>query len=219
MTTNPSKLNTFRYRLILSTIFYSIFALIYLQYGFNIAGLLTLIPSFLFYLHFLYVDQVKILDRKTMLYAIITVLYGLSTSLFLESDKNPIFNVILIKAGFEEIIFRLCMLGILKHYVDFEDSFKLGVVLVLNALFFSSLHVQYQDIWGYSLIFLQGLNFGVTYLGLGIVPSIVSHTLWNFYYPNVNPQLPILIAAIARIYSIVETRRRSERAERIGYLR
>ena len=219
MTTNPSKLNTFRYRLILSTIFYSIFALIYLQYGFNIAGLLTLIPSFLFYLHFLYVDQVKILDRKTMLYAIITVLYGLSTSLFLESDKNPIFNVILIKAGFEEIIFRLCMLGILKHYVDFEDSFKLGVVLVLNALFFSSLHVQYQDIWGYSLIFLQGLNFGVTYLGLGIVPSIVSHTLWNFYYPNVNPQLPILIAAVARIYYIVDTRRRSERAERIKYLR
>ena len=219
MTINPSKLITFRYRLILSTVFYSIFALIYLQYGFNIAALVTLIPSFLFYLYFLYEDKVEILDKETIFFAIIVVLYGLLTSFFLESDKLPFINVILIKAGFEEILFRLCMLGILKYYMDFEDGFKMGVVLVLNALFFSSLHVQYQDIWGYSLIFLQGLNFGVTYLGIGIVPSIVSHTLWNFYYPNVNPQLPILIAALARIYYIVETRRRSERAERIGYLR
>ena len=213
------KFNTFRYRLILSTVFYSIFVILYLKYGFNVAALITLIPSFLFYLHFLYEDNVEILNRDTILFAVIVVLYGLLTTTFLTSDKYPFFNAILIKAGFEEILFRLCMIGILKYYVDFEDSVKLVVVLVLNALFFSSLHVQYQDIWGYSLIFLQGLNFGVTYLGLGIVPSIVSHTLWNFYYPNVNPQLPILIAAIARIYYIVETRRRSERAERIGYLR
>jgi len=219
LTNNPSKLNTFRYRLILSTVFYSIFALIYLQYGFNLAAFVTLIPSFSFYLYFLYEDNLEILDKGTIFFAVIVVLYGLFISLFLRSDKNPFFNAILIKAGFEEILFRLCMLGILKYYVDFEDNVKMGVVLILNALFFSSLHVQYQDIWGYSTIFLQGLNFGVTYLGLGIVPSIVSHTLWNYYYPNVNPQLPILVAAVARIYYDVDTRRRSERAERIRYLR
>ena len=213
------KPSNFKYRLVLSTLIYLIFTIFYLAYGFYPSSILTLIPSFGLYLYFVTYDKVNLIEKTGIIYSVIVVFYGLLLTIIVYSVKTPFFSTILIKAGFEEIIFRLCMMGLLKHYVDFDDFFKMGVILVLNALFFSSLHVQYSDIWDYSTIFLQGLNYGIIYIGLGIVPSIVSHTIWNLYYPNINPQLPILIFSIARIYYSIVSKQRKERATRMGYLR
>jgi hypothetical protein len=124
-----------------------------------------------------------------------------------------------IKVVFEELLFRFSMLGIVKKYLRARKNFRTAFTLMLNGVLFSSLHFQYNTIWDYSTIFIQGLNFSLTYLNLGIFPSIITHLLWNYYYPNIVPQLPILILTIGLpLYDNYQSKRRA-RMQRIMHVR
>jgi len=82
---------------------------------------------------------------------------------------------VLIKVVFEEVLFRLIMLGVMKRYLNLLNLRLVFVALIVNSLFFTTLHMQYETVPEYATIFFQSINFGLTYLSLGIIPSIANH--------------------------------------------
>jgi hypothetical protein len=163
-------------------------------------------------------DKSILVSRRSLLIAISVVLYFffLTFLLFLRGPFRP---ESFVKVVFEELLFRFSMLGIVKKYLNYKKNYRIAFTLILNGLLFSSLHFQYNTIWDHSTIFIQGLNFALTYLSLGIFPSIITHLLWNYYFPNIVPQLPILFLTIGLpLYDNYQSKRRAK-MQRIMHVR
>jgi membrane protease YdiL (CAAX protease family) len=111
------------------------------------------------------------------------------------------------------------MLGIMNKFLSFKNKTRLFFTIILNSILFSLLHFQYRTFGDYSTIFFQSINFALTYLSLGIIPTFVTHLLWNYYFPNIIPQLPILILTIGLPLYDNYKENRIERMKRIVHPR
>jgi len=111
------------------------------------------------------------------------------------------------------------MLGVMKRYLNLLNLRLVFVALIVNSLFFTTLHMQYETVPEYATIFFQSINFGLTYLSLGIIPSIANHLLWNLYFPNILLQIPISVAAIGYISYITYREEKRIKRERIKHLK
>jgi membrane protease YdiL (CAAX protease family) len=139
--------------------------------------------------------------------------------MFVIFPGDPLSFESLVKVFFEELLFRFSMLGIMGKYLDFEKRYRLIFILILNSVLFSSLHFQYSTIGAFSTVFIQGLNFAITFVSLGIIPTIATHLLWNYYFPNIVPQLPILFLTVGLpIYDNYQEKR-MEKMKRIILIR
>lgn len=157
-------------------------------------------PSIIFVLYTFLLDNCKLITRKRTYFSIGIFIYFLIMIFIYPPNKLVSLDLVLIKAIFEELLFRLCMIGIVKKHLDFISLKRMLIVLIVNSLIFSAIHTQYKLIEDYAIIFVQSISYGLTYLSLGIFASIVSHTIWNLYLPNILPQIPILIVTMGNIY-------------------
>ncbi len=204
-------LTDFQKRFLLSLIFYSVFVILYAILGFYASYIITLILSTSVVFYFLYGD-IKSITIRWVIASIGAIVYliviiGLYRPVFWGQLGEDFIKVI-----FEEVLFRLIMLGVMKRYLNLLNLRLVFVALMVNSLFFTTLHMQYETIPEYAIIFFQSINFGLTYLSLGIIPSIANHLLWNLFFPNVMLQIPITLVAIGYILYI--TYREEERVKR-----
>lgn len=106
------------------------------------------------------------------------------------------------QAGFsEEILFRALPLGacmVLGRYFKREKtSIVLG--LILQALIFGACHANYPQTPGYFRLlelFVPSLLFGVLYLIFGLIPTIISHFLYDLFLMT----LPLFATAGSQLF-------------------
>jgi len=203
-------LDNFKNRMAISFVFYLVFTILYFFYDFYNSITFVLPFAFFILLYLFSNDKIELMTRNGAFIVIGVVAYFLII-IFLFSSQVLISAEKIIKVVFEELLFRLCMIGVVKKYLDFIYPRKIAAVLIINSLLFSSLHFQYDSLWQYTVIFVQGLNFGLTYLSLGILPTICTHVLWNAFFPSILPQIPILIATVVLpLYHIHKENERSK---------
>ena len=211
-------LTDFQKRFLLSFIFYSVFVIFYAILGFYVSSIITLALSTSIVFYFLY-DDIKSITIGWVIASFGVIVYlivimGLYRSVFWGQ-----LGQVLIKVVFEEVLFRLIMLGVMKKYLNLLNLRLVFVALIVNSLFFTTLHMQYETVPEYATIFFQSINFGLTYLSLGIIPSIANHLLWNLYFPNILLQIPISVAAIGYISYITYREEKRIKRERIKHLK
>lgn len=192
--------DNFKIRFLASLIIYFIFIILRTLLGIYNSYIIILPPSIIFILHTFSIDNGKLITRKGAYFSIGIFMYFLFIIFIYPSNKLISLDIVLIKAIFEELLFRLFMIGIVKKYLNFISIKRMLFVLIINSLIFSVIHTQYKLIEDYATIFVQSISYGLTYLSLGIFASIVSHTIWNLYLPNILPQIPILIVTMGNIY-------------------
>ncbi len=203
-------LDNFKNRMAISFVFYLAFTILYFFYDFYRSIMFVLPFAFFILLYLFFNDKIELMTRNGAFKVIGVVAYFLII-LFLFSSQVLISAEKIIKVVFEELLFRLCMIGVVKKYLGFIYPRKIAAVLIINSLLFSSLHFQYDSLWQYTVIFVQGLNFGLTYLSLGILPTICTHVLWNAFFPSILSQIPILIATVVLpLYHIHKENERSK---------
>jgi hypothetical protein len=202
--------NSFKARISLSLFFYFIFTLFYLFFGFHKSIIIILaISLFSLFKIFIPDKSLSINHRKILLDMSIIIYFFFILLIFLPT--GPLRFESLIKVVFEELLFRFSMLGVISKFLNYQKKSRLIFVLTLNSILFSSLHFQYSTIWEYLTIFIQSLNFAFTYVNLGILSSIITHILWNNYFPNIIPQLPILLLTVGLpIYDTYQKEQRSK---------
>jgi hypothetical protein len=205
-------------RFSLSILLYLIYTFIYVNFGFYTASYLLIPPlPLIFNLH--RADHIKRNTGLTILFSLSTIIYLLILFLFLSPSWDVLF-LILWKALLEELFFRLTLLGLIRSYINFKETTgKTIIILSLNSILFSILHMQYTSTGEYLTIFLLGLNYGVVYIVMGIIPSIISHTLWNLYHPNIILQVPITISGILYLYLSRKIEEDKEKRKRIMHAR
>jgi len=213
------RMDTFGIRLLISLVIYVIFTYLYTMYGFYISFIATLTPSIIVVLYLYSLDGFNLLNRKVLYTSILILTYFFTIIVFFPSKRLDNFEQTVIKVSFEEFLFRFCMIGIVRKFLDFESVKRTAAILLINSLLFSMLHIQYELLGEYVTIFLQGINYGLTYLSLGIIPSILSHLLWNLYFPNILPQTPIFFMAVFYIYYTISERRTLARRRKITHAR
>jgi len=212
-------LNQFETRFFFSLLLYLFFILSYFLFGFYNAFLIVLTPSIIFIFYLYSVNGINYIDKKTMYITITNTIYFI-IFIYLFPPYNYLqLEQAFIKVIFEELFFRFCMIGIVRKYLSFLKMKKTIIVLITNSLLFSFLHMQYVLLGEYSIIFIQGVNFGLTFLSIGIFSSIYSHLLWNLYFPNIIPQLPIFILAAANIIYLINLAKRESKKGKIMHLR
>lgn len=210
--------NSFYGRVFQSLIFYLLFTLFYIFFGFYKSIIIIFGISAFSFFQIIILDKSILVSRRSLLLVISVVIYFIFMT-FLLLPRGPLRAESVVKVVFEEMLFRFSMLGIVKKYLNYKKNYRKVFTLILNGILFSFLHFQYNTIWDYSTIFIQGLNFALTYLSLGIFPSIITHLLWNYYFPNIVPQLPILILTIGLpLYDNYQSNRK-DRMERIMHVK
>ena len=210
---------SFRLRLILSSIFYLCFVILFYLIGLYQSFLLSLILSFPTSLYF----QIKNQSMKNIDISRIKLSFGYSLYLviilLLFPIKLSILNVIFTMAMFEEIFFRFCLLGIFKYELDFEDNkWKTVLLIIINSIFFLALHKQYTDFFDLLVVFLLGIYYALSYITLGILPAFIAHIFWNLYSPNLLFQIPIILGILLSILIPRYLSDRTDRKNRIPFL-
>lgn len=198
--------------------FYSIFVIFYSIINFYVSSIVTLVFSISIVFYFFY-DDIKSLTIRWMSASFGVILYLVVIIGFYQPVYWVQFGIIMIKVVFEEVLFRLIMLGIMKRYLNLLNLRMVFAVLIVNSMFFTTLHIQYRGVPEYATIFIQSLNFGLTYLSLGILPSIVNHLLWNLFFPNILPQIPIFFVSVAYIFYIKYQEEKRIKSGRIVHLK
>jgi len=211
-------LTDFQKRFLLSFIFYSVFVIFYAILGFYVSAIITLILSISIVFYFFY-DDIKSLTISWAYASFGVIVYLVVIIGLYQPVSWEQLGQTLIKVVFEEVLFRLIMLGIMKKYLNLLNVRMIFAVLIVNSLFFTTLHIQYRTAPEYATIFVQSTNFGLTYLSLGILPSITNHLLWNLFFPNILPQIPISVAAILYILYVNYQEERRIRSGRIMHLK
>lgn len=206
-------------RLLISLVIYVVFICLYATFGFYLSFIVVLSPSIIFVLYLFSLDGFNFLNRRALYVSVLIFTYFLIIIFLYPSKKLGSFVQTGIKASFEELLFRFCMIGVVRKFLDFESKGRVAAILLINSFLFSLLHTQYELLGEYATIFLQGVNYGLTYVSLGIIPSIVSHLIWNLYFPNILPQIPILIMTILNIYYVISERRLQARRRRMTHTR
>jgi len=212
-------IDDFKFRFIISLITYFMFIILRTLIGVNNSYTIILPPAIIFVTYIFFKDNYKLITRKgAYISAGICTYFLILIFLYPPNGKSDL-DLVLIKASFEEFLFRLCMIGIVKKYLDFTSTKRMLFVIIINSLIFSAIHTQYKFLEDYAIIFVQSVSYNLTYLSLGIFPSIISHTIWNLYLPNILPQTPILIITMGNIYYTIYRPRWLERREKITHLR
>ena len=212
-------MDDFKTRFSISFIIYISFTILKTLFGTYNSYIIILPPSLVFVLYVIIIDDIKLITKKgTYLFMGIFIYFLIIIYLYPQNIMNDLVQV-LIKASFEELLFRLCMIGIIKKYLAFTSMKRMMVVLIINSLLFTVIHTQYILLEDYATIYLQTISYGLTYLSLGIFASIISHTIWNLYLPNIIPQLPIFIVTIGHIYYLINRVRLLEKRGRVVHVR
>jgi len=110
-------LTDFQKRFLLSFIFYSVFVIFYAILGFYVSSIITLALSTSIVFYFLY-DDIKSITIGWVIASFGVIVYlivimGLYRSVFWGQ-----LGQVLIKVIFEEVLFRLIMLGVMKRYLN-----------------------------------------------------------------------------------------------------
>lgn len=213
------RMDDFKTRFSISLIIYILFIILKTLFGTYNSYIIILPPSVIFVLYIFIIDNINLITKKsTYVFMGVFIYFLIIIYLYPQNIMNDLVQV-LIKASFEELLFRLCMIGILKKYLNFTSMKRMMVVLIINSLFFTIIHTQYTLLEDYATIYLQTISYGLTYLSLGIFASIISHTIWNLYLPNIILQLPIFIVTVGNIYYLINRVRVLEKRGRVVHVR
>jgi len=161
---------------------------------------LVLLPPFIVLTAFCYWKQgiKNILSVRSVLFSSLFVVLSLAIILVFSPNKLNEWCTIVIRQGLrEELYFRFCMLGILKSSNDWKKTktIQRALILFVNSMLFTLLHVQYQAISDYLTLLWVSLIFSYLFIENGIVSAIVAHSVWNFYL-NWYLLIPLLVLAM-----------------------
>jgi membrane protease YdiL (CAAX protease family) len=211
--------NQFNTRLFLSCGLYLIFATFFIMDGLYPAYIFSLIIAFPLSLYTQIEEGIFLINRKSIYLTLFYILYFFLVYFFYPVNLfylSQIFTVV----TFEELFFRFSFLGILRSDMDFiKFPLRTCILFIINSLFFLALHKQYTNFFEYLVVFFLSLHYCLIYYSSGIVPSIISHVLWNLYSPNIIFQVPYFVTNLILIILPVELEKRRERRERVPFLR
>jgi hypothetical protein len=160
-----------------------------LEFALAIVSALSIILTIFYYNR----DGFLYLSKKKSLVSLAFVFVGILLIMLKRPSIEGLFTIIVKQGIAEELIFRLGMLGILRIHLKFETIIQkeTWAVLLLNSGLFSLLHHNI-----FLSLFVLSLIYGYLFLKFGIVSSIVSHVLWNFYL-----NLEVLVIVVIMIVS------------------
>ncbi len=171
-------------RLYLSVLIWALHYYIIQRYiDFYISFLIIIIIS-LFLIFVTYKkDGLLIMKKRELAYGLFYFTYFIILIYFYAPPSINQFVLIFIKqATFEEIYFRFYMIGINKRYYNKILSIELIMTLLASNLIFTIYHSDNLFIW--MQVFLLGLILSYIYFKTGIISSIITHAIWNFYLPT-----------------------------------
>jgi len=208
-------LDKFHFRVMVSLTLYLLFITFYLTSGLYESYIIMLIPSLILAFYFSIKDTVIWFDPPRLFSAFLSILYFSSILTIFPSKKGIDYDQVS-KVLFEELFFRLSLIGILKNKLDLlKRPLRTGVMVLLMGALFSALHVQYTLIEEYVMVCILGMNYILIFLEIGLIPTIASHLIWNLYKPNALLQVPFLIATIFNLFYRDKKERNRDRKRRI----
>jgi len=208
----------FSLRLFLSSFFYLFFLIFFYLKGLYQAYLYSLIlalPPSIYFQSQNELNKNEFMKRLGFSSGSI-VYFGITLLIFPQNLVT--LNMTFTKVFFEELFFRFSLLGIFSTDFDFENTpLKTYILIVINSIFFLSLHKQYSDIFDLILVFILGIHYSFCYVSLGIIPAFISHMFWNLYSPNLIFQIPFFVGILGSIFLPKIIKRRRERKKRVSF--
>ena len=169
--------------------------------NFDIALVILSTISILITIFYYNRDRLFRTDKKSIFGSFIFVVAGASLILYRNPTIENLLPIVIKQGLAEEIVFRLGMLGIVRKYIDSTPLSKNAwKFLVGNSIFFCFMHFQYLSTpLSYPSVFVASLVGGYLFLKIGIIASIISHSLWNLYL-NTNAMAVVMVTIL--IYEI-----------------
>jgi len=125
-------LTDFQKRFLLSFIFYSVFVIFYAILGFYVSAIITLILSISIVFYFFY-DDIKSLTISWAYASFGVIVYLVVIIGLYQPVSWEQLGQTLIKVVFEEVLFRLIMLGIMKKYLNLLNVRMIFAVLIQTS--------------------------------------------------------------------------------------
>ena len=148
--------------------------------GFYNSFLLIILLSIMYSFFITKKDNVEIVTIKEFTNGLLCILYLILITVLVESPNIIHFTSILIQqASYEELFFRLFIIGSNKKYFSIKSKKELLIILIVSNYLFAINHPY--DIIGKINMFVIGFLFSYIYLLNGIISVIISHSIWNLY--------------------------------------
>jgi len=128
-------------------------------------------------------DGLLIMKKREFAYGLFYFTYFIILIyLYVPPLINQFVLIFIKQATFEEIYFRFYMIGINKRYYNKILSIEFIMTLLASNLIFTIYHSE--NLYICIQVFLLGLIFSYIYFNTGIISSIITHAIWNFYLPT-----------------------------------